>query len=133
VLGAVGRDGAAARRAARVLAAFYIPSMPDPLLQRHGFSCDELAPVIDAFAAGDTERALTLTPDAVVDRLIVAGTPEDWIEQLRAIQATGLQHVLLSFADPFTVQAWSGRHIDRVPDLATQIQLLYDKVLPAFG
>jgi 5,10-methylenetetrahydromethanopterin reductase len=133
VLGAIGRDGAAARRAARVLAAFYIPSMPDPLLQRHGLTPDELQPVIDAFAAGDTERALTLTPDEVVDRLIVAGTPNDWIEQLRAIQATGLQHVLLSFADPFTVHAWSGRHIDRVPDLATQIQLLHDEVLPAFG
>ncbi len=132
VLGAVGRDGAAARRAARVLAAFYIPSMPGPLLERHGLTRDELQPVIDAFAAGNTERALNLTPDQVVDRLVVAGTPDDWIEQLRAIQSTGLEHVLLSFADPFTVHAWSGRHVEGVPDLAAQVQLIHDEVLPAF-
>ena len=44
VLGAVGRDGAAARRAARVLAAFYIPSMPGPLLERHGLTRDSCSP-----------------------------------------------------------------------------------------
>jgi hypothetical protein len=41
--------------------------------------------------AGDTERALSLTPEAVVDRLVVAGTPDDWIEQLGAIQATRME------------------------------------------
>jgi 5,10-methylenetetrahydromethanopterin reductase len=133
VLGAIGPDGPAARRAARVLAAFYIPSMPEPLLERHGLSREALQPVIDAFAAGDTERALNLTPDAVVDRLVVAGTPDDWIEQLQAIKATGLEHVLLSFADPFTVRAWSGHHPDHVPDLAAQVRLVHDEVLPAFN
>lgn len=132
VLGAIGHDGEAARRAARVLAAFYIPSMPGSLLERHGFSREELQPVIDAFAAGDTERALDLTPTDVVDQLVVAGTPEDWIEQLRAIEATKLEHIL-SFADPFTVQAWSGRQADGVPTLADQLQLVYDEVLPALA
>jgi 5,10-methylenetetrahydromethanopterin reductase len=132
VLGAIGHDGAAARQAARMLAAFYIPSMPGSLLERHGLTREELQPVIDAFAAGDTERALKLTPDDVVDRIIVAGTPADWIDQLRAIEATGLRHVLLSFADPFTVHAWSGHRLEGVPDLAGQIQLIHDEVLPAF-
>jgi 5,10-methylenetetrahydromethanopterin reductase len=62
---------------------------------------------------------------------VVAGTPDDWIEQLQAIRATGLEHVLLSFADPFTVRAWIGRHPEHVPDLATQIRLVHDEVLPA--
>ena len=133
VLGAIGPDGPAARRAARVLAAFYIPSMPEGLLQRHGLTREELQPVIDAFAAGDTERALELTPDEVVDQLVVAGTPEEWIDQVEAIRATGLEHVLLSFADPFTVRTWSGREAGEVPDLASQIRLFHDEVLPAFG
>jgi 5,10-methylenetetrahydromethanopterin reductase len=132
VLGAIGPDREAARRAARVLAAFYIPSMPAPLLERHDLTRAALEPTIDAFAAGDVERALRLTPDDVVDRLVVAGTPDDWIEQLRAIRATGLEHVLLSFADPFTVRAWSGRRPEGVPDLAAQIRLVHDEVLPAF-
>jgi 5,10-methylenetetrahydromethanopterin reductase len=133
VLGAIGPDGTAARRAARVLAAFYIPSMPAGLLERHGLTRDELAPVIDAFAEGDVDRALKLTPDDVVDTLLVAGTPDDWIDRLRAIQATGLEHVLLSFADPFTVRAWSGQELELVPDLAGQLRLVHDEVLPAFG
>lgn len=133
VLGAIGPDGSAARRAARVLAAFYIPSMPPRLLERHGLSREELQPVIDAFAAGDVDRALSLTPDEIVDQLVVAGTPEEWIEQLQAIAETGLEHVLLSFADPFTVRAWSGHHAEQVPDLAAQIRLVHNEVLPAFG
>jgi 5,10-methylenetetrahydromethanopterin reductase len=134
LLGAIAHDGDAARAAARVLSALYIPSMPANLLERHGLSRDELAPVIDAFAAGAVERALELTPDDVVDLLSVAGTPEEWVERLRRdVLTTGIEHLLLSFADPFTVRAWSGREIDGVPDLAGQLQLFHDEVIPALA
>jgi 5,10-methylenetetrahydromethanopterin reductase len=36
LLGAIAPDGEAARRAGRTLAAFYVPSMPPALLERHG-------------------------------------------------------------------------------------------------
>jgi 5,10-methylenetetrahydromethanopterin reductase len=36
LLGAIATDGAVARRAGRILAAFYLPSMPPGLLARHG-------------------------------------------------------------------------------------------------
>ena len=52
LLGAIAPDGDAARRAGRTLAAFYIPSMPPALLERHGIEPDRVAPVIEAFAAG---------------------------------------------------------------------------------
>jgi 5,10-methylenetetrahydromethanopterin reductase len=45
LLGAISPDGDAARTAARALAAFYIPSMPPALLERHGLNRDELAPM----------------------------------------------------------------------------------------
>ena len=82
LLGAIAPDPDVARRASRILAAFYIPSMPPALLERHGIDPDEVAPVNEAFGAGDIERALARTPDAVADRIMVAGTPEDWIEWL---------------------------------------------------
>ncbi len=53
LLGAIAPNGEAARRAGRILAAFYIPSMPPALLERHGISPEEMAPVNEAFAAGD--------------------------------------------------------------------------------
>jgi 5,10-methylenetetrahydromethanopterin reductase len=132
LLGAISTNGDAARAAARVLAAFYIPSMPATLLERRGLFRDELAAVIDAFAAGEVERALELTPEAAVDMLSIAGTPQDWIARLsRDVLPTGIEHLLLSFADPFTVRSWSGREVNDVPDLAGQLRLFREQVIPA--
>jgi 5,10-methylenetetrahydromethanopterin reductase len=55
LLGAIAADGDVARRAGRILAAFYIPSMPANLLARHGIEPEEVAPVNAAFAAGDID------------------------------------------------------------------------------
>jgi len=108
--------------------------MPANLLERHGLDRDELAPVIEAFAAGEVQRALALTPDDVVDALSVAGTPEDWAQRLQHdVLPTGVDHLLLSFADPFTVRSWSGREVDGVPDLAGQLRLFRDEVIPALS
>ena len=45
LLGAIARDGEVARRAGRLMAAFYIPSMPPALLERHGIDPQDVAPV----------------------------------------------------------------------------------------
>src|SRR5262249_25553964 len=102
LLGAIALDGDVARRAGRILAAFYIPSMPPALLERHGISHERVAGVVEAFAAGDVARALEATPDEFADRIMVAGTPEDWVRWLRDTYApAGLNHALVSFTDPF--------------------------------
>jgi 5,10-methylenetetrahydromethanopterin reductase len=132
LLGAIAPDREVARRAGRILAAFYIPSMPPALLARHAVDPDDVAPVNQAFADGDIERALALTPDDVADRLIVAGTPEDWIEWFTHVYApAGLNHALLSFADPFTLNAWASREVAGLPDLVEQVRLFGEHVLPA--
>jgi len=131
LLGAIAPDGEVARRAARVVAAFYIPSMPPALLERHGIEPAEVAPVNDAFASGNVKRALELTPDAIADRLMVAGTPDDWVEWLAGTYApAGLSHALVSFADPFTLDAWADREIDGLPSLVEQVRLFGEQVLP---
>src|SRR5919107_754490 len=79
LLGAIAPDGEVARRAGRILAAFYIPSMPQALLARHGIEAAHVRAVNEAFAAGDVQRALDATPDEIVERIMVAGTPEDWV------------------------------------------------------
>ena len=131
LLGAIAPDGEAAKRAARVLAAFYIPSMPPALLERHGIGLDEVAPVIDAFAAGDVKRALATTPDSLADRLVVAGTPDDWLGWLTETYApSGMTHALVSFADPFTLRTWAGVEVDGLPSLPEQVRLFGESVLP---
>jgi 5,10-methylenetetrahydromethanopterin reductase len=134
LLGAIAPDGDVARRAGRILAAFYIPSMPPALLERHGIEPGAVKPVNDAFAAGDVGRALEATPDEVVDRILVAGTPEDWVACLTDVYApAGLNHALVSFTDPFTLKAWAGIEIDGLPDLAEQVRLMGERVLPAIS
>jgi len=131
LLGAIAPDGDAARRAARTLAAFYIPSMPPALLERHGIEPDRVAPINEAFAAGDVQGALTATPNEVVDRITVAGTSADWVEWLtEAYASAGLNHALVSFADPFTLAAWAGIEVDGLPDLGQQVRLFGTEVIP---
>jgi 5,10-methylenetetrahydromethanopterin reductase len=130
LLGAIAEDGEVAKRAARILAAFYIPSMPPALLERHAIAPEEVAPVNDAFAAGDIRRALASTPDSLADRLVVAGTPDDWLRWLtETYAAAGLDHALVSFADPFTLRTWAGVSVDGLPSLDAQVRLFGEHVL----
>jgi 5,10-methylenetetrahydromethanopterin reductase len=131
LLGAIAPDGEVARRAGRILAAFYIPSMPAALLERHGIEPDRVAPISEAFAAGDVRGALEATPDEVADRIMLAGTPEDWVEWLTGTYApAGFNHALVSFTDPFTLEAWAGIQLKGLPDLKNQVQLVGEQVLP---
>ena len=85
----------------------------------------------EAFAAGDIEHALELTPDAVADRLTVAVGPEDRLEWLtRAYAPTGLNHVLLSFADPSSSRRGADLEVPGLPDLRDQVRLFGEHVLP---
>ena len=131
LLGAIAPDPDVARRAGRILAAFYIPSMPAVLLARHGIEPDEVAPVNEAFAAGDMKRALALTPDAVTDRIMIAGTPADWVRWLTGAYASaGFNHALISFTDPFTLKASAGLEVPGLPGLVDQVRLFGQQVLP---
>jgi 5,10-methylenetetrahydromethanopterin reductase len=76
-------------------------------------------------------RALQATPDDVADRLMVAGTPEDWIAWLTQTYApTGMTHALVSFTDPYTLRAWAGIEIGGLPSLCEQVKLMGEQVLP---
>ena len=90
--------------------------------------------MIDAFAAGDVKGALAATPDALADRLVVAGTPDDWLRWLTESYApSGMDHALVSFADPFTLRAWAGVEVDGLPGLRDQVRLFGEPVLPALS
>ena len=90
-----------------------------------------MAAVTEAFASGDVQRALEATPDEVADRIMVAGTPEDWVQWLTETYApAGLNHALVSFTDPFTLKAWAGIDIEGLPDLGEQVRMVGEQVLP---
>src|SRR3954453_4026054 len=131
LLGAIAPDREAARRAGRTLAAFYIPSMPPALLERHGIEPERVASVTEAFASGEVQRALEATPVEIADRIMVAGTPEEWVRWLTDTYApAGLNHALVSFTDPFTLSAWTGIEVEGLPDLGEQIRIMGEQVIP---
>lgn len=133
VLGVVAGDSAAAKQAARVLVAFYIPSKPRKLVERHGIAFGDVQPVADAFRSGDIQRAIELTTPELAERFAYAGTPDEWIERIRAdVATTGFANLVITFGDPFLIELWSKRKVDGVPDLKGQLTLIAEKVMPAF-
>ena len=134
ILGAISTDPAPAREAARIVASFYISSMPPELLARNGIDPDTVGEILDVFQAGNVQQALDATPPEMGDSLSVAGTPGDWIRAIeeRLIPA-GFNHLLVTFADPFLVESWSGNQIDGLPSLEEQLRLFHAEVMPAFS
>jgi 5,10-methylenetetrahydromethanopterin reductase len=133
-LGAISNDSAAARAAARIAAAFYIPSMAAKLIERHGIPYGAVRPVVDAFQRGDVVTALNLTTPEMGERLSIAGTPQEWVQRIRAdIVPHGYNHIALSLVDPSLLQSWSGWRPDGLPDLASQLELFAAQVMPALA
>ncbi len=134
VVTVVSEDSAAAKRAARILVAFYISSMPPEQLTRHGIEADELAPVVEALGAGDVQKAISLFEPHYAEKLSLAGTPEEVVEQIKAdIEPAGVNHMIFALADPFLVNLFSGEEVPNVPDFRGQLKLIADRVMPAFG
>jgi 5,10-methylenetetrahydromethanopterin reductase len=130
----VGEDSTAARQAARILTAFYIPSMPPEQLARHGIDQAELQPIFDAFAAGDVPRALELTSPELGEKLSVAGTPEECVEKIkRDIEPAGVNHMILALSDSPLVEFFSGQAVEGVPGIREQLELVAERVMPEFA
>jgi hypothetical protein len=105
--------------------------MPPALLERHEIEPSEVAAVADAFAAGDIAGAIRATPDEIADRIMLAGTPEDWVRWLTSSYApAGFDHALVSFTDPFTLRAWAGIEVEGLPDLREQVRIVGEQVIP---
>jgi 5,10-methylenetetrahydromethanopterin reductase len=131
VTAAVANDGEAARRAARLKAAFYLPSMPPALVERHGVPFSTVEPINEAFARGDIAEALRRTSDEVADRFCIAGTPEEVAERIRRdVIGAGFGHVALALADAEIPRAWAGVEFQGVPSMSEQVRLVADRVLP---
>ncbi len=93
---AISTDGESARAAA----AFYIPSMPAELRERHGLEPERLAPIVEAFGRGDVAGALKLATPDITDPICIAGTPEEWVERMRTdFVPNGMTHLVLVIVD----------------------------------
>ena len=130
----MAEDSAKAKDAARSMVGLYASSMPHDQLRRNGVEPEEVAPIIEAIGAGDMAKGIELTTPDLAERLSVAGTPEECVEKMQTqIAAAGVNHMILAITDASLVKALMGREIEGVPDVNTQLQLIHDRVMPAFA
>ena len=130
----VAEDGAVAKDAARSMVGLYASAMPHEQLKRNGVEPEEVAPIIEAIGAGDMAKGIELTTPDLAERLSIAGTPEACTEKLQSqIAAAGINHLILAVTDASLVKALMGREIEGAPDVDTQLQLIHDRVMPAFA
>jgi 5,10-methylenetetrahydromethanopterin reductase len=134
MVASISLDADAARQAARVVVAFYIPAMPIEQIERHGIDPDSLQPIFDAFNRGDVEKAIELTTPELTERLSLSGSPEEWVERIRRdVVPSGFNHLIAAPIDPFLVEAWSGLRVENVPDQQGQLRLIHEQVMPEFA
>ena len=103
-------------------------------LARHGIDAAELQPVVDALGAGDIKAAYeAFTPD-YVEKLSLAGTPDEVVEKIRSdIEPAGVNHMILALSDAHLVEFFSGQAVDGVPDINSQLKMVAERVMPAFA
>ena len=133
LVGAISEDRDAAREAARLQNAFWVPTLADEAAERHGIDPVELRDLKDAFAHGDIQDALDLAPEWLADRLAMpVGTPEDWVEQLtERVLPLGYNHISVLLTSPDGIRKLTGREVPGLPPTIEQVKLYHDRVIPA--
>ena len=68
--------------------------------------------MVEALGAGDVKKAISLFEPHYAEKLSLAGTPEEVVEKIKAdLEPAGVNHMILSFADPFLVKLFSGEEV----------------------
>ena len=134
VVFSVAEDSAKAKDAARSMVGLYASAMPPEQLERNGVDPAEVTPIVEAIGAGDMAKGIELTSPDLAERLSIAGTPEEVTEKIKSdLEPTGINHMILAITDASLVKALMGHEIEGVPDVDTQLQLVHDRVMPAFA
>jgi 5,10-methylenetetrahydromethanopterin reductase len=133
MIGTIGEDSAAAYNVAGKIGAYYLPALGDEAALKHGIDPKRLEPIKAAFMRGDYKGAIELTPKDIADSQVLGtGSPDEVIEQVRMVQEEGYNSIVINLNDVTSVKAMTGIDVGGVPDVFGQLQLLHDKIMPAF-
>ena len=120
----VSRDGAAAIEHAKRFVSHIASGWPDETLEGIGIDPKTMEPVRHAYAQNrGVDYAASITPDAVVERLIIAGTPAQCRERIAELFSFAARH---GFS-----QVCMG--VPAGPDIAEVIDVWGKEILPALS
>lgn len=125
------QDGEAAREVARIKVAWYLPIVPERHLRNHGIFPEEVKPIREAWMEGDVRRAVAMTSPKMAQRLSIAGSPQECVEQLKnRLLETGVNHLVLMVADAWHAKLVSGQTVTGIPSIREQLHLIDKYVTP---
>lgn len=119
----VSRDGAAARQHAKRFVSHIASGWPDDVLKSKGIDPQAIQAVRNAYAENrGVDYAASLTPDEAVDRLIIAGTPDQCAPRIAELFALAERHgftqitlgVPLGPDIPEVIELWGKEILPRV-------------------
>ena len=117
----VSRDGSAAIQHAKRFVSHIASGWPDETLERIGIEPKTMEPVRQAYAQNrGVDYAASITPDAAVERLIIAGTPEQCGDRIAQLFSFAARHGFF--------QVCLG--VPAGPDIAEVIDLWGNEILP---
>jgi len=125
-------DSEEAKRAARSIVSFYIDAMPDQQLKLHDLDPGKMKEIVDTARRFGPDKAYEVTTPEIAQKLSIAGTPAECVEQLREIASAGVNHMILCIADRAIVKTFTGKDVN-VPDVQGQLRLIANEVIPAFA
>ena len=118
----VSRNSEAARQHAKRFVSHIVSGWPDDALVAKGIDPKAIQAVRRAYAENrGVDFAAALTPDDAVDRLIIAGTPDQCIERLRELFSLAARHGFSEIAIGVPLG----------PDVPEAIELWGKEILPA--
>lgn len=119
----VSRDGAAARQHAKRFVSHIASGWPDDVLKSKGIDPQAIQAVRKAYAENrGVDYAASLTPDEAVDRLIIAGTPDQCAPRIAELFSLAERHgftqitlgVPLGPDIPEVIELWGKEILPRV-------------------
>ncbi len=95
----VGEDEKIAKAPLKPRMTEVIRRVPTPILEMMGVDDAQVAPIRDAWARGDKERAQELLTDDILDQMTIFGTPKRCIERMDELAEAGVSEIMLQFTD----------------------------------
>ncbi len=77
---------------------------------------------------------MQLTSPETAEKLSVAGAPEECLEKTRReIGPSGVNQMICAVTDRALVRAFTGRDLPGAVDVDTQLRLIHEEIMPAWG
>lgn len=86
----------------------------------------------EAFSKGDVSRVIDLTTMELVEKLSISGSPEECIDKIEDLKASGLKHLLVLITDAELIKHGNHRKISGIPKYAEMIKLVNREIMPHF-